>query len=122
MEDILQQLFLAFFIANMAVIYVLVIAHEDVLNWWFRFGSRFEGKWFWKPIWGCYLCVSGQIALWTYLISWWVSEKSAKASVLRDLLTSLTPTYQNWNYSVLNLFIFISLTIGISYFLGKLYK
>jgi hypothetical protein len=54
--------------AIMGVVYILILSREPILNWWFRFGARFEGRFFWKPIWGCELCFSGQAALWMYII------------------------------------------------------
>lgn len=51
-----------------ASIYRGVLAYEGILNWWFRFGARFEGKWFYRPIWECEKCFAGQLALWTYLL------------------------------------------------------
>lgn len=50
-----------------ANVYANVLSHEEVLNWWFRFGARYEGRWFWKPIWGCQNCIAGQWALWFYI-------------------------------------------------------
>jgi hypothetical protein len=34
-------------------IYRFVLNQEPVLNFWFRFGDKYEGKWFYPPIWGC---------------------------------------------------------------------
>lgn len=45
-------------------VYRFVLSHEPVLNWWFRFGDKYEGRWFYPPIWGCHKCISGQLALW----------------------------------------------------------
>jgi hypothetical protein len=50
------------------VIYKSVLAYEPVLNWWFRFGARYENKWFFAPVWGCVLCISGQLALWSFTL------------------------------------------------------
>lgn len=52
-----------------AAVYRGVLAYEPVLQWWFRFGNRFEKKWFFAPIWGCVKCISGQIALWAYTLT-----------------------------------------------------
>lgn len=32
-----------------------------------RFGNV-EGLWWWKPLWGCCLCMAGQWAFWAYLV------------------------------------------------------
>lgn len=64
-------------------IYVLVLVTPgNVLDWWknlihdtydkiFKFNSAnwHKYKWILKPIVDCELCVSGQIALWTYLFT-----------------------------------------------------
>lgn len=52
-----------------AAIYRGVLAYEPVLNWWFRFGNRYEGRWFFAPVWGCVKCISGQLALWFFLFT-----------------------------------------------------
>lgn len=49
-------------------IYRNVLAYEPILNWWFRFGNRFEKKFFFPAIWGCVKCISGQFGLWSYLL------------------------------------------------------
>lgn len=48
-------------------VYRLILAYEPVMSWWFKFGARFEKKWFFAPVWGCQLCISGQMGLWSYL-------------------------------------------------------
>ena len=40
-------------------------------NWTERRGKELNGQWWWKPLWGCYACVSGQWAFWGYLLSQW---------------------------------------------------
>ncbi|OGX80833.1 hypothetical protein BEN47_06135 [Hymenobacter lapidarius] len=32
-----------------------------------------EQEWF-KPLWGCFVCVTGQIATWSYLILYWPED------------------------------------------------
>lgn len=53
----------------------VIMPNEPILNWWFRFGNRIGIKvvkgeeverWFYRPIWGCEKCLSGQVALWCY--------------------------------------------------------
>lgn len=54
--------------AGMAgTVYRLILAYEPIMAWWFRFGNRYEGRWFFPPIWGCQLCISGQLAGWSFL-------------------------------------------------------
>lgn len=56
-------------VAGMAgTVYRLVLAYEPILAWWFKFGNRYEGRWFFAPIWGCQLCISGQLSLWSFLL------------------------------------------------------
>lgn len=34
-------------------------------------GREIDEQWWWKPLWGCSLCVSGQMAFWLYFyLSW----------------------------------------------------
>lgn len=32
-----------------------------------------DDRWWWKPLWGCYRCVAGQLALWAYPLRCWLS-------------------------------------------------
>lgn len=45
-----------------------ILANEETFNAWWRFGARFEGRWFFKPLWGCGHCAAGQFSLWTYFL------------------------------------------------------
>lgn len=49
-------------------VYRLILAYEKILSWWFKFGAKYENKWFFPPVWGCQLCISGQIAGWSFII------------------------------------------------------
>lgn len=51
-----------------AAVYRFVLNQEPVLNWWFRFGDKYNGRWFYPPIWGCHKCISGQLTLWSCVI------------------------------------------------------
>jgi hypothetical protein len=62
-------LILPFIIGLFAVVYRCILAHEDITNWWFRFGLRYERRFFYKPIWGCELCIAGQMALWLFIFN-----------------------------------------------------
>jgi len=71
----------------MGSVYVLILTQPDqVLGGWknfihdtydkiFNFNSPnwHKYKWILKPLVDCELCVSGQICLWTYLISFWMA-------------------------------------------------
>lgn len=122
MEQFFEQITIALMIGHLAVLYRRILAHEEILNWWFRFGSRFEGKWFWKPIWGCHLCISGQIALWTYVINWFLVVILTGNGATRSFVGSAIPIYPEWNYNVLNLLIFVGATIGFAFFINLLYS
>ena len=58
----------------------VIMPNERILNWWFRIGTRVgikhvgppgqeseRERWFYRPIWGCEKCLSGQIALWSFI-------------------------------------------------------
>jgi hypothetical protein len=54
--------------ALIGCVYIKILAYEKVLNWWFKIGLKHSKKWYYEPIWGCEKCVSGQFALWSYLV------------------------------------------------------
>lgn len=89
----------AFIFAFIAVVYIRILGHERILNWWFQFGLQYEQKWYWKPIWGCYLCLSGQLAFWSYLLNWIFAETDGKASFF-DYVFIFFPKYGFEIYSV----------------------
>lgn len=64
---LLETLIFSFCVGVIAMVYYHVLAYSPLLNWWFRFGAKFENRWFHGPIWGCECCISGQLALWSYL-------------------------------------------------------
>lgn len=119
MENIILYSFL---IAVFSVTYRCLLAHEAILSWWFQFGARFHDKWYYKPIWGCELCFSGQVVLWTYFINWVAHSGyfNLKAPFWR-LIYFLIPEYHIEQYSVLNGLIFILMTIMFTLFISKLY-
>jgi hypothetical protein len=65
-DKILSLSFHSLACAIITYVYVFILSREDILNWWFRFGERFNGRWFYKPVWDCEKCISGQMALWSY--------------------------------------------------------
>lgn len=50
-----------------AAVYRHILAYEPILNWWFKIGLKYEGRWFYSPVWGCHRCISGQLSLWVML-------------------------------------------------------
>lgn len=67
MQILLFSLLVGFCCGIIGAVYRYVLAYEKILSWWFRFGNRYESKWFFKPIWGCAKCFSGQLAGWFWL-------------------------------------------------------
>ena len=43
--------------AVIAFVYREILSREKILNWWFKFGLRFEKRFFYRPIWGCEKCL-----------------------------------------------------------------
>lgn len=105
-----------------AVVYRHILAYEEILNWWFVFGDKFSKKWFYKPIWGCELCISGQIAFWTYLLNWIVMCYFPGKSLVSCFVFKVIPMYQWENYNALEGFIFITLSIASAFSIYKLFK
>lgn len=68
----MQTLLFAFVLGSgcgvIGAVYRFVLAYEKILSWWFRFGNRFERRWFFKPVWGCAKCFAGQMAGWSWLV------------------------------------------------------
>lgn len=102
-----------------AVVYKHILAYEDILNWWFRFGSKFEGRWFWKPIWGCELCIAGQIALWSYVLSWFSYSYFEAMPRTASLILKVMPSYSPYEFNVLEGLIFICETIAFAFIIYK---
>jgi hypothetical protein len=111
--------FYAALIGLFAVVYKHILAYEEILNWWFRFGSRFEGRWFWKPIWGCELCISGQIALWSYVGNWICHSYFDRMPYLTSFIWKVIPMYQPHSYNVLEGVIFICQSIAAAWLIFK---
>lgn len=54
-------------IAVLAVVYRFILS-IGILNFWFRFGLKFEKyKFIFEPIWNCVYCISGQVSFWLYI-------------------------------------------------------
>lgn len=64
---ILEALLWGLAVGILGATYRHIIAAEETFNFWWRFGARFENRWFWKPIWGCGHCFAGQFTAWTWL-------------------------------------------------------
>lgn len=107
------------FIALFAYVYREILAEQPVLNWWFRWGIRFEKRWFYKPIWGCILCISGQWALWIYVLNWIASYFNGNAPFW-TFLFKVIPKYHPTDFNVFSGGLFISLTIFQIYLLNQI--
>lgn len=68
MQTLLFSLLVGFICGMIGAVYRFVLAYEKILNWWFKFGDRYERKWFHRPVWGCSKCFAGQLAGWFWLI------------------------------------------------------
>ena len=89
-------------------VYILVLGREEAFNFWWRFGNRFEGKWFFRPIWSCSKCFSGQFALWFYLFKTITIPKINSLPGL-GIITGLKVTFERYSL-IEHLF---SVSIGI---------
>ena len=117
----MNDLFITTLIAIFAYTYRAILAYEPVLNWWFKFGLRYEKKWFYKPIWGCSLCISGQMALWIYILNWSASNFNQNAPFWR-FIYFLIPEYNPNDFSLILAGIFISITILQTFLINKLFE
>lgn len=106
--------------AVIGVVYIKILAQEPVLNWWFKFGLKFEKKWFWWPIWGCHLCFTGQLALWTYVINW-ISQTKAGNVPFFNYLFLIVPKYVDREMSLFWLVFSITSSILSAFVIGKIY-
>lgn len=111
----------ALIIAVVAYVYREILAYEDVLNWWFRFGLRFEKRWFYKPVWGCQLCFSGQLAFWIYILNWLSTNFNTNAPFWR-LVFFFIPKYDIETFNVFLGVFSVSLTILLTFLLTKTIK
>lgn len=109
-------------IAVVAYVYKNFLAHEPVLNWWFKFGERFHKRWFYAPIWGCEFCFAGQIAFWTYLLNVVFGVILKETAPISRLIFSVIPKYHFSDWSVFSWVIFICLTIFNVWVVSKLKK
>lgn len=69
----LEQLIYSVLIAVSSWVYVCILTNEGmILDWWAKFLNRIiRSQWLLKPLVECEYCVSGQIALWFYVLKYW---------------------------------------------------
>lgn len=104
----LKLLIVAVAISVTAYVYKNILLHEKIMNWFAKIGDRYEEKWFYKPIWGCAMCFSGQLALWTFIINclYW-----CEIPIVSNFLRFVVPIFDNEQINVLNGLLFICVTI-----------
>lgn len=66
--NFLPAMALAIACGIIATVYRHILAYEYPFTMWWKWGNRFETRWFFKPVWGCEKCFSGQLAWWLYLV------------------------------------------------------
>lgn len=102
----LTDYILAIKVAIVAYIYSDVLTEGDmILNGVFHFLDKRLPEWLFKPVIGCYRCVAGQLALWSFLYIKWDQYGSG------------------FNVGLIaNHIFFISLTIFIVWITNKIYR
>lgn len=118
----LNLFFLAIAIALTAISYRNILAYENVLNWWFRFGSKFENRFFYKPIWGCTKCISGQISFWFYFLSWLQYSYFYKNTYLSDVFLFLYPRGSGLNFNLFEGIFFVFFAILATNVIENIYN
>lgn len=111
----------AFIIAVVSYVYKEIIGREAVLNWWFKFGIRFENRFFYRPIWGCEKCFAGQTALWIYILNWSSTNFDKNAPFWRFIFF-FVPKYDLKQFDVFSGVFFVFLTVLLTFLLSKTIK
>ena len=104
--------------AVIAFVYREILSREKILNWWFKFGLRFEKRFFYRPIWGCEKCFAGQLAFWTFFLNWLSTNFDTNAPFWR-LIFFFIPKYDKTDFNVLVGLFSVSLTIFITFLISK---
>jgi len=110
-----QQLFYALLLgvscALIGATVINVLSKEPILNWWFVLGERLGKtvkdrreveRWFYKPIWGCDKCFSGQLALWSFAVTRtdWGAFKMQDYSIFCHVLAVCTAVFMSVIFSL----------------------
>lgn len=111
----------AFYIAIIAFVYRVILSREKILNWWFKFGLRFENRFFYRPIWGCEKCFAGQLAFWIFALNWIGSNLDQNAPFWR-LVFFFIPKYQEIEFNAFTGLFSVSLTILITFIISNTIK
>ena len=107
----IELLIYATLIGVASSVYANILLYTDALQWWVKIGQRYQDKIWAKPIWFCDKCISGQIALWVFLLN---TLNKASGYVLTDYISFIVPILGNSQINLLNGFILISITILIA--------
>lgn len=103
-------------------VYRFVLAYEWILNWWFRFGGRFESKWFYRPLWGCAKCFAGQLAVWLWFLLEILPAVSSHSRHAAGKMFFLIHSPQTTGVLILGWFCAISAAILTAVFLGDYFE
>ena len=107
--------------AVIAFVYREILSREKILNWWFKFGLRFEKRFFYRPIWGCEKCFAGQLAFWTFFLNWLSTNFDTNAPFWRFIFFFI-PKYGKNDFNVFVGLFSVSLTIFITFLISKTIK
>ena len=107
--------------AVIAFVYREILSREKILNWWFKFGLKFEKRFFYRPIWGCEKCFAGQTALWIFILNWLSTNFNTNAPFWR-LVFFFIPKYDIETFNVFLGVFSVSLTILLTFLLTKTIK
>lgn len=107
--------------AVIAFVYREILSREKILNWWFKFGLRFEKRFFYRPIWGCEKCFAGQLAFWTFFLNWLSTNFDTNAPFWRFIFFFI-PKYDKTDFNVFVGLFSVSLTIFITFLISKTIK
>ena len=107
--------------AVIAFVYREILSREKILNWWFKFGLRFEKRFFYRPIWGCEKCFAGQLAFWTFFLNWLSTNFDTNAPFWRFIFFFI-PKYGKTDFNIFVGLFSVSLTIFITFLISKTIK
>lgn len=119
---LLEILKISMIISIISFVYRVILSREKILNWWFKFGmNHFEGRFFYRPIWGCEKCFAGQMAFWIFVINWISSNFDQNAPFWR-LVFFFIPKYHEANFNVFFGLFSVSVSILITFIISNIFK
>lgn len=114
----ITSIFLVLSLALIAFVYFFILG-RGILNFWWRFGLKyFEKTFIYKPVWGCVVCLSGQLSLWVYVLNWIRSETGN--NVFFNYLFKIIPIYQPNQFTFFLMVLFVSATMTTTLIITKL--